>query len=223
MSERSVIVHASTLAFALVASLVNAGTAKADPVTAKGRDLDEVLSTCHVDAKTKRCEVTPEDAEEICRAMTPTAALRVFIGKKKLRQGYLTRDMEVWSTTRAHATKSRARFDEEVIVLSQRRAKSSVVVSGGAVTYEVLRWDGTCASLMGDEITFKRAPTPVRPVELDRLYLPVQTKLLDDATIHAAVDRASAACREDAKTVACDVAKRRFGATLVARGARLAL
>jgi hypothetical protein len=155
--------------------------------------------------------------------MTPTAALRVLASNKKLRVGYLTRDMEAWSTGNARQTKSRARFDEEVMVLSTRASKSSVVVTGAAVSYEVLRWDGSCASLMGEELTFRRAPRPVRPIRVDRLYLPMQTKLLDDARIHAAADRASSACSADDKAVACDLARRTFGDVVVARGAKLGL
>lgn len=142
--------------------------------------------------------------------MTPTAALHAFASNKKLRVGDPTRDMEAWSTGYARQTKSRARFDEEVMVLATRASKSSVVVEGAAVTYEVLRWDGTCASLMGDELTFRRAPRPVRPIRVDRLYLPMQTKLLDDTRIHAAADRADTACSANDKTVACDVGPARL-------------
>lgn len=191
---------------------------KSDP---PARNVDDVLAGCLPDGK--KCAVTPVDAEEICRGMTPTTALHVFANNKRLRVGFLTRDMEAWSTARVHATKNRARFDEEVIVLAKRQSKSSVAVQGAAVTYEVLRWDGSCASLMGSEITFRRAPNPVRPLKVERLYLPIQTKLLDDDRIHAALDRAEAACRPDDNTVACDAARRKFGDAVVSRGPRLGL
>lgn len=203
-------------------------TANAEVATAHestggpARGVDELLGSCVPDGK-KRCLLTPADAAEVCRSMTPTAALHAFAGNKKLRVAYLTRDMEAWSTGHARQTKSRARFDEEVMVLASRSSKSSVVVQGGTVTYEVLRWDGSCASLMGDELTFRRAPRPVRPIRVERLYLPAQDKLLGDARIHAAADREGAACSADDKTVACDVARRAFGDVVVARAGKLGL
>lgn len=186
------------------------------------RDADAILASCLPDGK-KRCALAPADASELCRSMTPSTALHLFASQKKMRLGYLTRDMEAWSTDHARQTKSRARFDEEVMVLATRASKSGVVVQGAAVTYEVLRWDGSCASLMGDELTFRRAPRPVRPIRVDRLYLPTQTKLLDDARIHVAADRAATTCGADDKTVACDVARRAFGDVVVARAGKLGL
>jgi hypothetical protein len=38
--------------------------------------------------------------------------------------------------------------------------KGGMVVSGASGSYDVLRWDGTCASLMGEEVTTKPAPAP---------------------------------------------------------------
>ena len=186
------------------------------------RNVDEILASCVPDGK-KECALVPADASELCRSMTPSAALHVFANNKKLRVGYLTRDMEAWSTDHARQTKSLARFDEEVMVLATRSSKSSVVVQGAAVSYEVLRWDGSCASLMGDELTFRRAPRPVRPIRVDRLYLPTQTKLLDDPRIHAAADRAATTCSTDDRTVACDIARRAFGDVVIARAGKLGL
>jgi hypothetical protein len=186
------------------------------------RNADEILASCVADGK-KKCVLAQADASELCRSMTPSAALHVFASNKKMRVGYLTRDMEAWSTDHARQTKSRARFDEEVMVLATRSSKSSVVVQGAAVTYEVLRWDGSCASLMGDELTFRRAPRPIRPIRVDRLYLPAQTKLLDDPRIRAAADRADTTCGADDKAIACDIARRAFGDVVVARAGRLGL
>ena len=194
---------------------------EAKPEPPPARDVDEVLAGCQADGK--KCSVSPDDAAEICRAMNPTVALHVFANNKKLRVGFLTRDMEAWSTTQSHATKTRARFDEEVLVLAKRKAKGTVIVQGAAETYEVLRWDGSCASLMGDEITFRRAPRPVRPVKVDRLHLPVQAKLANDARIHAALDRADTACQANDGSVACDVARRSFGDAVATRAPRLGL
>lgn len=189
--------------------------------TSPSRNADEILASCVPDGK-KKCALAPVDADELCRSMTPSAALHVFVNNKQMRLGYLTHDTDAWSTGNARQTKSRARFDEEVLVLATRSSKS-IVVQGAALSYEVLRWDGSCASLMGDELTFRRAPRPVRPIRVDRLPLPAQTKLLDEPRIHAAADRADTTCSADDKTVACDLARRTFGDVVLARARKLGL
>ena len=188
---------------------------------APARELDDVLATCEPDGK--KCVLAPNDAADVCKAMNPSAALHVFANNKKLRVAFLTRDMETWSTTQARSAKSHARFDEEVLVLAKRKAKRSVVVQGSAVTYEVLRWDGSCASLMGDELTFRRAPRPVRPLQVARLQLPVRAKLVGDMRIQAALDKAETTCHGGDTTVACDVARRAFGDAVATRAPRLGL
>lgn len=151
---------------------------------------------------------------EACRDMTPTAALRMFLAKRKHRLAYIARSPE--------AEASPPRFDEEVLVLSQAVTWSSTT-SSSHLTYEVLRWDGTCAPVDAGTLSFTRPRHPMRPITIDRLYLPTQVTLLEDKRIHAALERAHVACDADQEGAACDAARRALGAVLVTRGARLAL
>lgn len=149
-----------------------------------------------------------------CRDMTPTAALRMFLAKKKHRLAYIARSPE--------AEASPPRFDEEVLVLSQAVTWSSTT-SSSHLTYDVLRWDGTCAPVDAGALSFTRPRHPMRPITIERLYLPTQVTLLEDKRIHAALERAHVACEADPEGAVCDVATRALGAVLVTRGARLAL
>ena len=151
---------------------------------------------------------------EACRDMTPTAALRMFLAKKKHRLAYIARSPE--------AEASPPRFDEEVLVLSQAVTWSSTT-SSSHLTYDVLRWDGTCAPVDAGALSFARPRHPVRPITIDRLYLPTQVTLLEDKRIHAALERTHVACDADPEGAACNAARRALGAVLVTRGARLAL
>lgn len=128
-------------------------------VSADARGVDDVIArSCRPDGGAK-CVLPPADADAMCRSMTPTSALRLF-ESERLRVGFLTRDVIAWSTGPARRTQTRALFDEQVIVLSKRPAKNVFAAKGAAVRYEVLRRDGTCASLTGDDVTFTRAPRP---------------------------------------------------------------
>ena len=149
-----------------------------------------------------------------CRDMTPTAALRLLLSAKKRRLAYVAHD--------PGAAEVPPHFDEEVLVLSQVVTWSSATNSSH-LTYDVLRWDGTCAPVDAGALSFTHPRHPLRPVQVDRLYLSTQVTLLEDKRIHAALERAEAACHAEPNGATCDTARRAFGAVLVTRGPRLAL
>jgi len=190
-------------------------TAAPDAPSARVPTFAELADSCVKDRGSEACTMAPEEAERTCRSMTPTKALRAFSSPRGLRVGYLTRDMEAWSTARVLGSKSRAAFDEEVLVLASRHAKGGIVVTGSAVTYEILRYDGTCASLTSDEITFKRAPFPARPIRWEKLEAPVREDLEAQPAVARARARTTAACDRDRTTKACVVATRTLGAAIV--------
>ncbi len=148
-----------------------------------------------------------------CGDMTPTGALRMFLATKKHRLAYVAQTPEADAPPR---------FDEEVLILSQAVTWSSATHSSH-LTYDVLRWNGTCAPVDAGALSFTRPRHPMRPIQLDRLYLPTQVALLEDKRIHAAVERAELACTTHPDGASCDAARRAFGAVLVTRGPRLAL
>ena len=140
------------------------------------------------------CSMSFKSAETVCKSMSPTDALRAFAGHGRLSVAYLTHDLDAWSTARVRSTKSRASFDEEVLVLAERRAQGSIIVSGSAVSYEVLRYDGSCATLMGDELTFKAPPLAARPVPWDKLDGATRETLATDRNVKSALAKRAAAC-----------------------------
>ncbi len=185
--------------------------------------IDAIVAGCVRAKGVKACSITPKEVTEVCSSVSPTRAAHLFVRNEKLALGYLTRNMATWSTAaKVRSTMSNASFDEEVLVLAERRSRGGVIVSGAAVSYEVLRWDGTCATLMGNELTYAKAPLPVRGVRIERLELDAQEALLSDPRIHQASDRADAACKKEGSQK-CEVARRQLGAAVVSRGKRLGL
>jgi len=52
-------------------------------------------------------------------------------------------------------------FDEEVLVLQMKRADpNGMQVSGASESYYAMRWDGSCVTLSGEEVTATVPPSP---------------------------------------------------------------
>lgn len=97
--------------------------------------------------------------KRLCKAYSPDAALVLFAHGTPWTRGYLNRNVEAWNASGGASSNERLEFDEEVILLYHRAANAGgIQVSGSGGGYDVLRWDGTCASLASDEITLKLPP-----------------------------------------------------------------
>jgi hypothetical protein len=99
--------------------------------------------------------------KRLCAGFFPDVALAMFTKGSPWTRGYLRREVEAWNASGGVSSTDKLVFDEEVLMLVHREAdKGGMVVSGASGSYDVLRWDGTCASLMGEEVTTKPAPAP---------------------------------------------------------------
>ncbi len=137
------------------------------------------LPTACIDADAKPCLPDPEFAKRLCSGVYPEVALTLFGKSQPWTRGYLTGDTEAWNASGGKVTRSHMIFDEEVLVMARREHKGGIVVTGAAQTYDVLRWDGTCVSLEGGEMTFKRPPVAKSaPIPWRRLSDATRTALL---------------------------------------------
>jgi hypothetical protein len=97
--------------------------------------------------------------KELCGGFYPDVALVMFAKESPWTRAYLTRDVQAWNASGGASSADKLVFDEEVLVLFHREVdQGGVVVSGASGGYDVLRWDGSCASLAGEELTQKRPP-----------------------------------------------------------------
>jgi hypothetical protein len=112
-------------------------------------------------------------------------------------------------------------FDEEVIVLRKHAptGSSGVVMIGAQASFDVLRWDGTCVSVMEGELTTRRPPAPQpAAIPFDRLEETTRHALLASPKVKASQDQLGKACSggdASGDKKRCDRAERAFAQTLV--------
>jgi hypothetical protein len=183
---------------------------------AEPADVEGVPTTC-TPSSTSGCVMAPRFAEQLCRGTHPDLALALFRRGTPWRRGYVARQVEAWSTAGFARTSAVLDIDEEVLVISQR-AGSGMLVGGGS--YDVLRWDGTCVSLMADEVSFRppRAPKHAR-IPWPRLDDEVRVSLSHDAKIRAVDSQWRKQCakeRSGPKSPGCAEVDERLSGGIVA-------
>lgn len=153
--------------------------------------------------------------ERLCRDAYSGAAIRLFEKSSPFSRGYVTRrEIQAVNTLGGPSSDVELEAGEEVLILSHRGAPGAGEMQvSGAGGYDVLRWDGTCATLSEGELAL-RPPRAPRHGPLDFRYIDtnIQKALLANAEIGEArreqrkhchgvtVGRVSAACaRADAR------------------------
>jgi len=174
--------------------------------------------------------VPPSDvARRICAARMPEIALALFAKGTPWSRGYLSRNTEAWDASGGPSGSNKLFFDEEVLILVRRAPNTGgMVVSGASGGYDVLRWDGTCASLTADEVRVRVPPEPLNAaIPWRKLDDEVQAKLLGDDRIAKLEGEQKAACKglsRGQSNAKCDKAQLKLGkavAAYVRRGGEL--
>jgi hypothetical protein len=97
--------------------------------------------------------------KRLCAGFHPDVALALFRDDSPWTRGYLAANVKAWNASGGASSEDELKFDEEVIVLHHRKASTDgIQVSGAGDGYDVLRWDGTCATLSGGELTLTAPP-----------------------------------------------------------------
>ena len=144
------------------------------------------LPTECIDASAKPCLPDADFAKRLCAGVFPEVALTMFGKNQPWTRAYLTGNTEAWNASGGKVTRSHMIFDEEVLVMARREMKGGIIMSGAAQTFDVLRWDGTCVSLEGGEMTFKKPPVPKSaPIPWRRLSEATRTALLATPKVQA--------------------------------------
>jgi hypothetical protein len=125
--------------------------------------------------------------KRLCSGNYPGVALYMFAKASPWTRGYLTRKTEAWNAAGGASDNDELDFDEEVIVLVQRKASADKIQVGSGVGYETLRWNGSCATLQGEELTLRAPPQPkTAKVEFKQLDEPLKDALREDKGINEA-------------------------------------
>lgn len=107
------------------------------------------------------CAPPAKFVKRLCGGFNPDVALIFFRKGTPFTRGYLKGNTDAWNASGGASSADKLMFDEEVIVLYERSQDTGgMQVSGAEGTFDVLRWDGSCASLSTGELTFAVPPKP---------------------------------------------------------------
>ena len=134
------------------------------------------------------CVPEPKFVKRLCNGRYPSMALYLFGNGSKWTRAYLTRKTEAWNASGGASAGGYLEFDEEVLLLAERKADTGgMQVSGAGAGYDAIRWDGSCVTLSGEEITQQRPPS-VKNVKVEWRFLDdnVQEALRKDEKVNKA-------------------------------------
>jgi hypothetical protein len=178
------------------------GIAAISPAAA-AQDEDGASCTEGAFGKTKLCLPPPDYAKKLCGGIYPEVALGLFAKGTPWSRIYLSGDVDAWNASGAGLThRAKLAFDEEVLVLSRHAAGGSggIVMTGAQASFDVLRWDGTCVSVMEGELTATRPPKPKpAPVPFGRLEETTRRALLGSAKVKSSYEELGKACSSQEK------------------------
>ncbi len=168
--------------------------------------------------KGKFCAPPGDFVERLCDSKFPGLAIVWFAKGTPWTRRYVRLPVvEPRNTTGGSSSDAKLVWGEEVLVLKQHGGGGNVQVSG-AVDYDVLRWDGTCASMSDLEMTANAPGMPKNaPIVWKYLDTPIQDALLKDAAIEKAQQAEVKACGGKAagSGYACEQASRNLNSAIV--------
>jgi hypothetical protein len=169
----------------------------------------------------KLCMPAAGYAKKLCGGIYPEVALGLFTKGTPWTRVYLAGNVEAWNASGGLTHRANLAFDEEVIVLAKHAPGGSggIVMTNAQASYDVMRWDGTCVSVMEGEITTKRPPAP-KPAEVNFSRLEEMTRraLLASPKVKSTRETLTKACSSvscDAEKKACDKADHAFTQAIV--------
>jgi hypothetical protein len=143
--------------------------------------------------------IPPRDfVERLCQGSFPSVALAMFEKESPWTRGYLNvKEVAAVNTIGGPAGSTKLVFGEELIVLGKRGGGGGggfqVSGMGG---FDVLRWDGTCATLAEHElVTYVPGVPRTAPIVWKYLDDNVQQALLENAGIRDARDKHRKQCQ----------------------------
>jgi hypothetical protein len=135
-----------------------------------------------------------EAVNRICRVQESHVAFALFSKGSPWTRAYLTRDADAWYASGGASARGKVMFDEEVIILRKRAAGGIVQGQGGG--YDVVRWDGSCASLQAEEVTMKKPPKAKHPpIGWKNVESKTRDALLTDAKVMALFEKRRKECK----------------------------
>lgn len=113
---------------------------------------------------------------KLCAGAYSDLALMFFQKGSPWRRGYVAvKEVAPFNGLNGLSSDEKLVFDEEVLILSEKKVDTGgMQVSGAGSSFDVLRWDGTCATLSAEEV---RPNVPPKPK-----HATIPWRTLEDAT-----------------------------------------
>lgn len=167
-----------------------------DESEAPAEPMADLPESCHKDGDL--CLPDPKWVKRLCNDVYPNVALHMFREGSPWTRGYSTRKVKAWNASGGATSGDEwVLFDEEVILLYSRNANlGGMQVSGASGGYDALRWDGSCVTFSGEEVTTRRPPQ-AKFGRVDWRYLEpqIQEALREDETINVAYRERRQECK----------------------------
>jgi len=186
-------------------------TAPAAPTT------QEVPSAC---ADKASCFPPAAFVEAVCKHKFPDLPLFVFAGRMPWQHLYVKAEwVEPVNPHGGDQSEAWMAFGEEVVVLRKRAPAAKGVQVSGPSDVDVLRWDGTCATIR-EEMLVSYVPAPMQSPRIIWKYLDagLQEALLQNAVVARSREAEKKGCRNSSvthPTPACEKAMRQLTDAIV--------
>ncbi|MEO7329167.1 MAG: hypothetical protein ABI193_11340 [Minicystis sp.] len=166
--------------------------ASAAPMSADDKPAAKLPTACEPGSD-KVCLPPPGFVKRLCANFFPDTTVSMFAKGTPWTRAYSRVNVEAWNASGGAASSEKLQLDEELLIVAKRVPDTGgMTVSGSSGgSYDVLRWDGSCASLMADEVTLKTAPSPkFAKIPWKSLADDIQAAMITDAKVgKAAVER----------------------------------
>jgi hypothetical protein len=152
---------------------------------------------CAPAAEKGMCVPDAAFVERLCSGDYPDVALALLAKGTPWTRAYVARSIETWDGAGHGRARVKLVGDEEVLVLEHHAApEGGIQMSGMTDGWRVMRWDGRCAKLEGQELSL-RPRSHARAAQVAWKYLDSGTKdaLLGDHKIRSAYEGRQKECK----------------------------
>jgi hypothetical protein len=148
-------------------------------------------------SRSQGCAPPSDFVARLCRGKYPSVALYMFQRKTPWQRAYINRpEVNALNTVGGPVGESRLLFAEEVLILRRRDGGGGTIQVSGSTSYDALRWDGTCATLVdGEYVTYQPALPKAAPISWRSIDPSLQEALLANQGVRQARETYRKECR----------------------------
>lgn len=142
------------------------------------------------------CTPPAEFSKAFCKGRFPGLAVKMFEKNTPWKRMYVKVESMEAVNTYGGVTTQPLVFTEEVLILNYQSSHADGIKIGGASDVDVLRWDGTCATVREEMLSVHQMPT-IKNATVTWRYLDKKTQdgLLQAKYVKVRYDQQKEACR----------------------------